>query len=52
MFLGRAREVERTIRILKLHLLHGASVGAIAQCVITHILHHSQEQARCLFHKE
>ena len=33
-FSGIAGELERTIRILKLQLLHGSSVGAIAQCVI------------------
>ncbi|MEG4914253.1 hypothetical protein [Microcoleus sp. B13-B6] len=31
---GRAWELERTVRILKLQLLYGDSLGAIAQCVI------------------
>ncbi|MEG4807835.1 hypothetical protein QUA82_09020 [Microcoleus sp. F8-D3] len=33
-FSGRAWELEKTVRIPQLQLLHGDSVRAIAQCVI------------------
>ncbi len=33
-FPGRAWELQRTVRIPQLQLLHGYSLGAIAQCVI------------------
>ncbi|MEG3948858.1 hypothetical protein QUA02_06805 [Microcoleus sp. SVA1_A4] len=34
-----------------LEVLSVSGVAIVKLFVVTHILHHSQEQARCLFHK-